>query len=98
MAKGRKTGGRQKGTPNRVTQELRARILASGLSPIDYMISVMRDTNAPRDIRLDAAKAAAPYVHQRLEAVQVTGPDDGPLEFVVRKLYSPAEDADRAAE
>lgn len=35
----------------------------------------------PLDIRIDAAKAAAPYVRPKLSAMQVTGKDDGPVEI-----------------
>lgn len=73
MAKGRKTGGRQKGTPNKRTQEVVAKIEASGLTPLDYMLQVMRDVNEVLDVRLDAAKAAAPYVHPRLASIENTG-------------------------
>jgi hypothetical protein len=73
MAKGRKTGGRQKGTPNKRTQEVVAKIEASGLTPLDYMLKVMRDENELPDVRLDAAKAAAPYVHPRLATIENTG-------------------------
>ena len=73
MAKGRKTGGRQKGTPNKRTQEVVAKIEASGLTPLDYMLKVMRDENEVLDVRLDAAKAAAPYVHPRLASIENTG-------------------------
>lgn len=31
------------------------------------------------EMKLDAAKNVAPYVHARLQATQVTGADDGPL-------------------
>lgn len=73
MAKGRKTGGRQKGTPNKRTQDVVAAIEASGLTPLDFMLKVMRDENELPDVRLDAAKAAAPYVHPRLATIENTG-------------------------
>lgn len=37
------------------------------------MLSVMRDRGADESKRLDAAKAAAPYVHARLTAVEHSG-------------------------
>lgn len=61
-----KTGGRQKGVPNRATATKAAEIAASGLTPLDYMLRVMRDGTIDHPIRLDAAKSAAPYVHPRL--------------------------------
>jgi hypothetical protein len=36
-----------------------------GLSPLDFMLSVMRDPNATRAERIEMAKAAAPYFHGR---------------------------------
>ena len=46
---------------------------ASGLTPLEYMLSVMRDAGADESKRLDAAKAAAPYVHARLTSVEHSG-------------------------
>lgn len=43
MARGYKTGGRKRGTPNKVTQEIRDGIASSGERPLEYMIRVMRD-------------------------------------------------------
>lgn len=58
---------------NRASAEKRAEIEASGITPLDYMLSVMRDNErAPAD-RLDAAHKAAPYVHPRLAAVKLSG-------------------------
>ena len=68
-----KTGGRQKGTPNKATAARAAEIAASGLTPLDYMLKVMRDEDEAPDVRLDAAKAAAPYVHPRLATIETTG-------------------------
>jgi hypothetical protein len=46
MALGRKIGGRQKGARNRATAEARAAAEATGILPLDYMLSVMRDAHA----------------------------------------------------
>jgi hypothetical protein len=73
VALGRKTGGRSKGTPNKATAEKAAAIAASGLSPLDFMLRIMRDEGQEPEVRLDAAKSAAPYVHPRLAAVEHTG-------------------------
>lgn len=75
MAQGGKRdgAGRKPGTPNRRTAEKAAEIEASGLTPLDYLLSIMRDDNLDRDARVDAAKAAAPYVHAKLAAVEHSG-------------------------
>jgi hypothetical protein len=48
-------------------------IAASGLTPLAYMLAIMRDEAQPVAVRLDMAKAAAPYVHPRLAAVEQSG-------------------------
>ena len=69
MAKGAKTGGRSKGTPNRATAAKAAAIAASGLTPLDFLLDLMRNEDAELGPRLDAAKAAAQYVHPKLQPV-----------------------------
>ena len=70
MARGRKTGGRKKGTPNKATTEVRAAALASGMMPLDYMLSVMRDDSADIKRRDAMSIAAAPYLHAKVSAEQ----------------------------
>jgi hypothetical protein len=82
----RENAGRKPGVPNKATAEKRAEIEASGLTPLDYMLSVLRDENKPADMRMDAAKAAAPYVHAKLASVEHKGEDGGPLQIVVRQF------------
>ena len=71
---GERRGGRRKGTPNRATAAKAAEIAASGMTPLDYMLAVMRDETAARPERLEAAAKAAPYVHPRLSAIEYTAP------------------------
>lgn len=83
MAAGRKTGGgSRKGRPNKATAAREAEIAKSGLTPLQYMLQVMRDTKAPRELRLDAAGKAAPYVHPKLAqiAMEHSGDPDKPVE------------------
>ena len=72
MALGRKTGGRQKGARNRATTEARAVAEATGILPLDYMLSVMRDANADPKRRDGMAIAAAPYLHSKLSTVEAS--------------------------
>ena len=73
MAHGFKTGGRKKGSLNKVTSEMKAAIAASGETPLEYMLRIMRDEAAESTRRDDMAKAAAPYLHPRLSSVEHTG-------------------------
>ena len=64
--------GRKPGTPNRVTAELQAAVAASGETPLDYMLRVMRSASEDNSRRDEMAKSAAPYVHAKLAAVDAT--------------------------
>lgn len=63
--------------PARVTkatqrQDLVAEIQNNGMkTPLEFMIRIMNDDNLPRNERMDAAKAAIPYVHSRLNSIDV---------------------------
>ncbi len=67
--------GRPKGSLNRFSEKAIRKAESGGLMPLDYMLSVMRSDATADDVRLDAAKAAAPYVHHRLQAIDanITG-------------------------
>jgi hypothetical protein len=45
------------------------------------MLSVLRDEGATPMERMDAAKAAAPYVHPRLAAIEHAGNVEKPVRF-----------------
>lgn len=78
---GRREGaGRKPGTPNKSTSELREALSASGELPVEYMLRVMRDKSEENDRRDRMAVAAAPYLHAKLAATEITGKDGGPIE------------------
>jgi hypothetical protein len=76
---GRKPGGR-----NRRTLEAIAAAEASGITPLEYMLRVMRNKRSGAAVRLDAAKSAAPYVHARLASIEHKGNGDHPIEHTVK--------------
>ena len=45
--------------------------LDGGLTPLEFMIAVMRNTEHPMGLRLDMAKAAAPYCHARMVVADI---------------------------
>lgn len=67
MAKGQKTGGRKKGSRNKInrTEQLRKAALEGAQTPLEYMLEVMRDPKADVYRRDEMAKAVAPYLHAR---------------------------------
>jgi hypothetical protein len=87
---GERRGGRKPGTPNKAhahEAEFRRRVLldarAAGVTPLEFMLALMRDEENPKGMRFEAAKAAAPYIHARLSSVQVSGDADKPIEHNV---------------
>jgi hypothetical protein len=77
-------------TPATAAEAL-AQIRASGPTPLEVMLQVMRDETVEPAKRLDAAKAAAPYVHPRLASVAVGNRDNKPFEQVIRWALSEEE-------
>jgi hypothetical protein len=79
----REGAGRKPGTPNRATAERQQEVAESGITPLDYMLTVLRNDTEPFERRSWAAEKAAPYVHPKLAAVEHTGKDGGPLKIVI---------------
>jgi hypothetical protein len=73
MAKGFKSGGRKPGTPNRVSAQAIARAVRRGVTPLDFLLSVMRNHRWPIMLRVDAAGKAAQYVHPKLAMIEHSG-------------------------
>ena len=71
--------GRPKGSKTRYSTTLQRQMLQSDSpTPLEYLVSVYTDESNSLRERLDAAKAAAPYVHPRLSTVEVSSkPWDG---------------------
>jgi hypothetical protein len=87
-----KTGGRKRGTRNKRTRALQERLVASGMDPLAFMLSLMRNRKAPLEMRFEAAKQAAPYCHAKLSAIEHNGADGGAVHVEV-KQYSDIEAA-----
>lgn len=96
MARGGKRpgAGRKKGQVSEQTATRKAyqtAALASGISPLDYMLQILRDESQEQSARFAAAKEAAPYVHNRLASVEHKADKDSPFEMVTRiELVAPA--------
>jgi hypothetical protein len=60
---------------------------ATGILPLDYMLSVMRDPKAD-DKRRDAmATAAAPYPHAKLAAAEQSASQDKPMTNSIEVVF-----------
>ncbi|MFN0318448.1 MAG: hypothetical protein ACKVQA_25765 [Burkholderiales bacterium] len=69
MAKGQKTGGRQKGTPNRRTMELAERLDLLGCDPLEGMARIAMDSETPPELRGRMYAELAQYVYPKRRAV-----------------------------
>lgn len=75
MAKGGKRigAGRPKGAASKMNEAARAKAAEEGITPLAYMLAILRDDTKDSETRMDAAKSAAPYLHARLAAVELSG-------------------------
>lgn len=82
MARGGKRdgAGRPAGAVTKRTREVAEKAASAGLTPLDYMLNVLRDDGAAKEDRMWAAEKAAPYLHPKLASVVHTGKDGGPIE------------------
>ena len=108
MSRGSKTGGRKKGARNKATAAKVKEISESGLTPLDFMMNILRSDMPPElkemvasetlsveliaalstwhSQRFEAAKAAAPYVHPRLQNTTVKIPDGLDIRVIQRVI------------
>lgn len=72
MARGgaRPGADRPVGAANKRTREIADAAMTSGLSPLEFMLNVLRDESRDQAERMDAAKSAAPYIHPRLTSIE----------------------------
>lgn len=87
----RPNAGRKRGAVARIDAEARAKVLEGDEeTPLQFLLRIMR-TSQDEARQVDAAKAAAPYVHARLSSVDVGNKDDKPFEQVIRWAQSDSE-------
>jgi len=88
MARGgkREGAGRKKGQVSEQTKrrkEIMVKAAAEGITPLEFMLAVLRDENADFSERYKAAVDAAPYIHPRLASTKVEGDQERPLTFTI---------------
>jgi hypothetical protein len=79
----RPNAGRKVGAATKKTRLIAEKAMEEGITPLEFMLNIMRaeppDTEDARvaldavAMRFEAAKAAAPYIHPRLAAVEHSG-------------------------
>lgn len=66
---GRKRGSIVNPVKRKATEKV-SLALDGGATPVEYMLAVMRDDRFSHEKRMEAAKAAAPYIHSRLNTIE----------------------------
>jgi hypothetical protein len=90
---GERRGGRQRGTPNKKTALRNAASAAAtsnpDISPLDFLLAVMRDPNVSPEFRIKVAQMAAPFIHTKpgtarsKEPAASAKPIDGTCNFTI---------------
>lgn len=57
--------------------------LPEDISPLDLLLHVVRNNDAPMNIRVSAATVAAPYMHPRLTSTKVTVQKENNLQEIL---------------
>ncbi len=83
MAKGIKTGGREKGTPNKRTQEVIAKLADLDCDPISGMAKIALDENNSPELRGRMFSELAQYIAPKRKAIEHTGQGGEPVTFVM---------------
>ena len=80
--------GRPPGSKNKKTIGM---IIAkrNGISPLEFVLSVMDNEDNDLSVRLDAAKSAAPYCHARLAQTQLGVDVEASITSIERHIVHP---------
>jgi hypothetical protein len=75
--------GKPKGSVSKFNDAARAKAAAGGITPLAYLLGLLRADDTSESVKIDVAKAAAPYMHARLAAVEHSGDKDKPIVHTV---------------
>lgn len=84
--------GRPKGSLSTRHAEILSGAASEGVTPVEYMLSIMRDENADGKSRAWAAEKAAPFIHPRpapiARSIQIALPDTATVEGIKAALMT----------
>jgi len=81
-----KTGGRQKGTPNKINTNVRELLDKLGCNRLEGLARIAEDEDNPIEIRTRAYSELAQYVAPKLRAMELTGAGGGAIEVNVSAI------------
>jgi hypothetical protein len=65
-----KTGGRQKGTPNRATSELKQKLAALGCDPAEELVKIAQNHKTPDESKIQIYSTLLPYVYPKRKPME----------------------------
>jgi hypothetical protein len=75
--------GRPRGAISKSTRAILEAMAAGGEMPLEYMLRIMRDPREPAARRDEMAKAAAPFLHPRMQPTAPSTDDGLPVRPVI---------------
>jgi hypothetical protein len=86
----RQGAGRPKGSLSRKHVEILCGAVSEGITPVEYMLAIMRDEDRDEKARAWAAEKAAPYIHPRpaplARSIEIELPDTSTVQGVSEAL------------
>jgi hypothetical protein len=64
--------GRKPGSKLTKTAAIAHKLAEEGVTPLEYVLTLMRDESQPAELRLECAKTAMPYIHPRIQVQSIT--------------------------
>jgi hypothetical protein len=87
-----KTGGRERGTPNKRTLDLAQKLEALGCDPIEGLARIAMDTATAPDLQVRCYAELAQYVHAKRKAIALeSAPSDDMRVIVEFREPSPTD-------
>ena len=92
MATRPKTGGRQRGTPNKATADVKAVAGSYTTAALATLAEIMQDGTAPHSARVSAANALLDRaVGKPRQELEHAGSEKEPLTVIVREIVKPPQ-------
>jgi hypothetical protein len=67
-----KTGGRQKGTPNRATAVLRDKLAALGCDPAEELVKIAQNSKTTDESKIQIYSTLLPYVYPKHKPIEIS--------------------------
>ena len=87
-----KTGGRQAGTPNKATADVKALAGSYTTAALETLAEIMQDGTAPHSARVSAANALLDRAHGKpRQELEHAGSEPEPLTVIIREFVKPPD-------